>query len=216
MNDVRVKICGLTSLRSLRWAVEAGADAVGFVVGVPDSPRNLSLDDARRLIDATPVFVDPVVVTVHEDLKQLEKIRRKLNPRIIQIHGSICMHEEIRKIFSDAQIIGAIHTENDEIIKSAIEASERFDALLLDSYVPGKLGGTGKTHDWKLSRRVRDAVYPKPFILAGGLTPKNVKEAICTVRPFAVDVSSGVESNPGVKDPEKIFEFIRNAKEVKL
>jgi len=216
MNSVRVKICGLTSLRDLRCAVEAGVDAVGFVVGVPESPRNLSLDDARRLIDTTPVFVDPVVVTASEDLKQLERIHRALNPRIIQIHGSICMREEIRKIFPDAQIIGALHVGNDEIIKLAVEASERLDALLLDSYVPGKHGGTGKTHDWKLSRRIKEAVYPKPVILAGGLTPKNVKEAIRTVRPFAVDVSSGVESSPGVKDPEKIFEFVRNAKEVKL
>lgn len=215
MNEVRVKICGLTSLRDLQWAVEAGADAVGFVVGVPESPRNISLDDARRLIDATPVFVDPVVVTVYEDLKQLKKIRRILNPRIIQIHGSICMHDEIRKIFSDAQIIRALHAKNDEIVKFAVETSERFDALLLDSYAPGKLGGTGKTHDWTLSRRVRDAVYPKPFILAGGLNPKNVKKAICTVRPFAVDVSSGVESSPGVKDSEKIFEFVKKAKEAK-
>jgi len=216
MNAVRVKICGLTSLRDLRCAVEAGVDAVGFVVGVPESPRNLPLEDARRLIDATPVFVAPIVVTASEDLKRLERINRALNPRIIQIHGSICMHEEIRTIFPDSQIIGALQAENDEIIKLAVEASERLDALLLDSYVPGKHGGTGKTHDWKLSRQVRDAVYPKPFILAGGLTPKNVKEAIRTVRPFAVDASSGVESSPGVKDPEKIFEFVRNVREAKL
>lgn len=216
MNEIRVKICGLTSLKDLRWAVEAGADAVGFIVCVPESPRNISMDDASRLIDATPVFVDPVVVTVSEDLKQLEKIRRTLNPRIIQIHGSLCMHEEVRRIFSDAQIIGALRAKNDEIVKIAVETSERFDALLLDSYVPGRHGGTGRTHDWTLSRRVRDAVYPKPFILAGGLNSKNIEKAICTVRPFAVDVSSGVESSPGVKDPEKIFEFVKKAKEAEL
>jgi len=216
MSEVRVKICGLKSLKDLRFAVEAGADAVGFVVGVPRSPRNLPLDEARRLIDATPVFVDPVVVTIFENLKQLEKIRRALNPRIIQIHGSIYMYREIRKIFRDAQIIRALHAKNDGIIKSIMETLEMFDALLLDSYVPGRLGGTGKTHDWKLSRRIRDAIHPKPLILAGGLTSKNVKEAIYMVRPFAVDVSSGVESRPGMKDPEKIVEFVKKAKEAKL
>jgi phosphoribosylanthranilate isomerase len=182
MTDVRVKICGITSLEDLRIAVEAGADAVGFIVGVPESPRNLSFDAARKMINAVPVFVDPVVVTASEDLRLLREISRALNPRIVQVHGSACMHEEVREIFPDSQVIGGLQAKNDGVIKLAKEFRDRFDAVLLDSYVPGRPGGTGKTHDWMLSRRVRDIVYPKPFILAGGLNPKNIKSAIRTVR----------------------------------
>jgi phosphoribosylanthranilate isomerase len=91
-----------------------------------------------------------------------------------------------------------------------------FDAVLLDSFVNGKYGGTGRVHDWKLSRNIRDRLNPIPLILAGGLTPFNVTEAVKIVHPYAVDVSTGVESSPGVKDSRKMFEFINNAKKVKF
>ncbi len=91
-----------------------------------------------------------------------------------------------------------------------------FDAVLLDSFSKGQYGGTGKTHDWTLSRQIKEAVAPVPVILAGGLKPENVKEAILAVEPYAVDVASGVEASPGVKDHMKVRAFVENAKQIKL
>ncbi len=216
MSKVRVKICGITSLKDLSTAVEAGADAIGFIVDVPSSPRNLSIRDAEKLMEATPIFVSRVVVTVPKDLSRLKRIYEKLNPEIIQLHGAIHMCKEIREQLPDACLIGAIQMKQNINLDVAVKTAEKFDAILLDSHSSGKYGGTGRTHDWMLSRRIRDAIYPKPLILAGGLNPENVKDAIRIVRPYAVDVSSGVESHPGVKDREKTFRFMRNAKEAEI
>jgi phosphoribosylanthranilate isomerase len=100
--------------------------------------------------------------------------------------------------------------------ESASDASKGFDAVLLDSFAKGMSGGTGLVHDWNLSERVKWAINPLPLILAGGLTPENVQKAIHSVKPYAVDVSTGVESHPGIKDPAKVLAFIRNVKEVKV
>lgn len=211
---VRVKICGITSTKDLFTAVEAGADAVGFVVNVPQSPRNLSLNKAKEIVKSTPIFVETVIVTVTNDINQLVKIQKELNPSSIQIHG-LKEYHEIRRSLSDTHLIGAIQADS-QALKNAMEVADTLDAVLLDSYVPGKYGGTGITHDWELSKRIREAIHPKPLIMAGGLKPENVKEAIQLVKPYAVDVSSGVESQPGIKDPKKVSEFIKNAKEVEI
>ncbi|WXG39618.1 MAG: phosphoribosylanthranilate isomerase [Candidatus Freyarchaeum deiterrae] len=215
MSRVRVKICGITSTKDLQIAVDAGADAVGFVVDVPQSPRNLSINKAKEIIKSAPIFVETVVVTVPKDLGHLEKIHKELNPSTIQIHGLNQRYKEIRKSLPYIHLIGAIQAEP-QAANTAKEAANILDAILLDSLVSGKYGGTGITHDWKLSKLVREAIYPKPLILAGGLKPENVKEAIQLVKPYAVDVSSGVEAKPGVKDPKKVSEFIKNAKEVEM
>ena len=216
MTRVRVKICGITSPKDLLTAVEAGADAVGFIVDVPQSPRNLSVDKAGKLIQATPVFVDTVMVTVPEDVSHLEKIYEESNANIIQVHASSHLHKEIRERLPDACLICGIQARFEVAIDTVLEAVGLFNALLIDSHVLGKYGGTGTTHDWGLSRRIRELIHPKPLILAGGLRPENVSEAIRTVKPFAVDVSTGVESRPGVKDRKKVFEFIRNAQEAEI
>ncbi len=216
MSRVRVKVCGITSLKDLRMVVEAGADAVGFVVNVAESPRNLPIDEAEKLIKSTPIFVETVVVTVPENLRHLEKIHEKLKPDIIQVHGLSHPYKEIRKRLPAARLIGAVQAKPDLAVDDAVEAMKAFDAVLLDSPVSGKHGGTGRTHDWTLSRRVREAIYPTPLILAGGLKPENVKEAIRVVKPYAVDVSSGVELHPGVKDRNRVLEFVENVKEVEV
>jgi len=216
MRRVRVKICGITSLKDLLITVEAGVDAVGFVVNVPSSPRNLSINDAKELIKATPVFVETVAVTVQEDLNYLVEIYEELNPDVLQVHGFSHRHNEIRERLPDAPLMGAFQAKSNNSINTIIEAASTFDAVLLDTHVSGKHGGTGKTHDWKISKRVREAIYPKPLILAGGLKPENIKEAISVVKPYAVDVSSGVESYPGKKDREKVSEFIKKAMEVEI
>ena len=216
MSRVRVKICGITSLKDLLIAVEAGADAVGFIVDVPQSPRNLSINEAKKLMKATPVFVETVTVTVPKDLNHLETIYKELNPGIIQVHGVDHLQKEIQERLPGTRLIGAVQAKTDLEIDTILEATDAFDAILLDSYISGQYGGSGRTHDWGLSKRVKEAIYPKPLILAGGLRPENVKEAICAVKPYAVDVSSGVESRPGVKDRKKVFDFIKNVEEAEI
>jgi phosphoribosylanthranilate isomerase len=214
MSRVRVKICGITSPKDLLTAVEAGADAVGFIVDVPQSLRNLSTGEAGKLIEATPVFVDTVVVTVPENIDHLEKIYEKLKADIIQVHGSGHLHKEIRERLPDARLICGVQARSEATTDTIIQAAANlFNAVLIDSHVPGRYGGTGTTHDWELSKRIRELIHPKPLILAGGLRPENVSEAIRVVKPFAVDVSTGVESRPGVKNRKKVLEFVRNAQE---
>ncbi len=216
MSKVRVKICGITSLKDLAAAVEAGADAVGFVVDAPKSPRNLPITEAKRLVKATPLFVETVAVTVPKNLSHLETISKKVGSGVIQVHGLSGLHKEIRERLTNVCLIGAVQVKPDLKIDAVAEVADAFDAVLLDSCVSGNYGGSGKTHNWNLSKQVRDAIYPKPLILAGGLKPENVKEAISAVKPYAVDVSSGVEASPGTKDPRKVAEFVKNAKEVEI
>ncbi|MCW3981804.1 MAG: phosphoribosylanthranilate isomerase [Candidatus Bathyarchaeota archaeon] len=212
---VKVKICGITSNEDLATAVEAGADAVGFVVEVPSSPRTLTLERAEKMMINTPVFVKNVVVTVPESLNELTEIYNRLRPDILQIHGHNLSDSALREKFANTRLIRAVQAKSERVVEEAVKAANMFDAVLVDSFVPGRFGGTGMVHDWELSRRVKRVIHPKPLILAGGLNPENVRNAVSVVKPYAVDVSTGVESQPGVKDPEKVFAFIKNAKEVK-
>ena len=217
MRKVRVKICGITREEDLAIAVAAGADAVGFIVGVASSPRNLTLKEAEKLIKQVPIFVDSVVVTVTNSINLLSKIYGKLRSDALQIHGeNLSEASIIREKIHDTRLVKAVYMKTGNVIKNAMEASSSFDAVLLDSFVYGKYGGTGIVHDWDLSKRVKQVIHPKPLILAGGLNPENVKDAIRAVQPYAVDVSTGVESRPRIKDPEKVLAFIQNAKEVRI
>ncbi len=216
MTYVRVKICGITREQDLVAAVDAGADAVGFVVASPLSPRNLTYERAKDLIKNVPVFVDSVVVTVTSNVDELIRICNTLRPSALQIHGNnLPDAEKLRSMLPGIRLIKAINVReilDAERLKHSVSG---FDAILLDSLVGG-YGGQGKVHDWEISRKVVEHLYPKPVMLAGGLTPKNVADAVRIVRPYAVDVSSGVEIDPGIKDRRKIFEFIKNARGVEV
>jgi len=215
MRKVRVKICGITREEDLAVAVAAGADAVGFIVGVPSSPRNLTLERAERLVKQVPVFVDSVVVTVPDSIDSLVKIYDRLRLIAIQIHGEKPFKASvIREKTRGARLIKTVYVKTGNAAERVREDSKDFDAILLDSFTSGQYGGTGMVHDWELSKQIKQIITPTPLILAGGLKPENVKEAILTVQPYAVDVASGVESRPAVKDPKKVYEFIKNAKEV--
>jgi phosphoribosylanthranilate isomerase len=214
--SVRVKICGITRPEDLVVAVAAGADAVGFLVGVPSSPRNLTLERAEKLLGQVPIFVDSVVVTAPNNIEDLVEICERLKPTAIQIHGKKHLEaSEIHQRIKDTRLIKTIYVDPAALGETTIEDSKTFDAILLDSFTRSQYGGTGRVHDWKLSRQIREAVEPTPVILAGGLKPENVKEAILTVQPYAVDVASGVELQPGIKDPKKIQAFVENAKETR-
>ncbi|MCP8307349.1 MAG: phosphoribosylanthranilate isomerase [archaeon] len=213
---VRVKICGITNEKDLKNSIIAGADALGFVINVDSSPRSIKIDRARELMEKVPIFVSKVAVTVFDDFDRIIEIKDELKPEYIQIHGDFNFNEDyLLKTLCGVHIIRAIALKSNLSLESILNEAKNFDAILVDSHIEGKYGGTGIVNDFKMCREIGEAISPKPLILAGGLNPDNVEEAIHIVKPFAVDVSSGVELSLGIKDYEKMLNFVANAKRVK-
>jgi len=206
---MRVKICGLTRETDVGFAVLAGADAVGFIVGFPSSSRNLSLAQAGELAKRIPPFVDAVLVTTGEVLNANPTLK-DYRFDALQLYGDIPDPEAVRKN-TGARLIRTYPAKTDNRA-AAQEAAKGFDAVLTDTYVEGQQGGTGTPADWTICRNIKYAIAPTRLILSGGLNGANIASAINFVHPYAVDVSSGVESSPGVKDPGKVMEFIKKAK----
>ena len=207
---MRVKLCGMTREEDVRAAVEAGADAVGFIVGFPSSPRNVTLERASRLMEAVPPFVDTVLVTTSALIREEMPGLRKMRMNHIQLYGD-SNPEDLRSNLRVRVIKPYPLRTHDP--SDAARGVAGFDAFLTDTYVRGMAGGTGKLSDWDLCLKVREKIAPTPMILSGGLTPENVGEAVRRVRPFAVDASSGVELSPGIKDHKKMREFVSRARE---
>ncbi len=200
---MRVKICGITNSEDAQAAVESGADALGFVFA--KSPRQVTREQARDIIAELPPFVSPVGVFVDEKADTIKGICDFCGIHTVQLHGN-----ESPLYLNDLKgykIIKAFR------IKDAVDlkhlANYKPHAFLLDSYVKGVMGGTGMTFNWEIAGK---AHRYGAIILSGGLTPENVREAIRTVKPYAVDVSSGVEASPGRKDKLLVKRFIANAK----
>jgi len=207
---VRVKICGMTRAEDVDAAIMAGADAVGFIVGFPASPRNMTLNDAAKLARRVGPFVDAVLVTTIDVIrKDLARVKA-LNPDAIQLYGDPVNPDEIRDLL-DVRLIRPYVLKSPGLNEAKREV-EGFDAVLTDTYIAGSAGGTGKTSDWAVCAGIRTAIAPVPLVLSGGLNPQNVEKAVRRVRPFAVDVSSGVENSPGVKDHHMVSAFVRMAK----
>ncbi len=207
LNMTKIKICGITNLADAQLAVELGADALGFVF-YHKSPRYIKVRDAANICNQLPPFVTKVGVFVDELEYEIEKALQDCLLTALQFHGEeppgFC-------IKFPAQSIKAIRVRDENSLHAAAEYD--VDALLLDSYTETPTecrGGTGRTFDWSLAVKARE-IGP-PIILSGGLTTVNVQEAIRKVRPYAVDVSSGVEREPGKKDPEKLRRFIELVK----
>jgi phosphoribosylanthranilate isomerase len=214
---MRIKICGLTRLVDVNAALNEGADAVGFIVDSPASPRNVTISKAKRLMKATRIFSTTVAVTSTRDPKRMLRICAELRPAALQLHyHTPKLIRLIRTREPSTKLILATPIRDESSIETANKSSHYSDAVLADSPSLTGMGGTGVVNDWPLTARIRDSIAPHPLILAGGLTAKNVKAAIRKVKPFAVDVSSGVERSTGIKDHEKIREFIMNAKESKI
>jgi phosphoribosylanthranilate isomerase len=212
MRKVRVKICGITNEKDLQLAADSGADALGFVIGFPESPRNLELERAAHLIKKAALFVDTVAVVPASNSTLIEKVLRRCSPDASQLHGEIVGPHQLPRGVRSRQLIKVVSAMTVANPKGLLKYIEGYDAVLVDSHQPGGLGGTGRTHDWKVSRAIREAIDPTPLILAGGLNAVNVTEAISIVRPYAVDVTTGVEKAPGIKDPQKVREFIEAVK----
>ncbi|MFO8007089.1 MAG: phosphoribosylanthranilate isomerase [Candidatus Brocadiia bacterium] len=204
----KVKICGVTSPRDALMAAAAGADAVGFNF-FPPSPRYVEPDWARAMRMALPPFVAAVGVFVDRSPERVRDIMRHCRLDYAQLHG----HEspQVVEKLKEFRIIKAVRVRDEDDLSEL----ERYDvdAFLLDAYVEDQPGGTGSTFDWDLARQ---ASARAKLLLAGGLTPNNVAKAVHTARPYAVDVASGVEEEPGVKSRDLVTDFVLEAKSVLL
>ena len=200
---VEVKICGLTTRDDAVRCASLGADAIGLNFW-PQSPRHTDIETAQSIVEALGDRVETVGVFVDFDLSQIREILQKTGISWAQMHGD-----------EPPELVAALLPQAYKAIGvkdgSAIELARRYpgEHLLLDASVPGMPGGTGRTFDWSIASEV---AKERKLTLAGGLTPDNVAEAVRIVRPFRVDVASGVESAPGRKDPEKVAAFIEAAK----
>ncbi|MHB2241641.1 phosphoribosylanthranilate isomerase [Pseudomonas monsensis] len=204
MSAVRSKICGITRIEDALAAVEAGADAIGFVF-YAKSPRAVSVQQARAIIRALPPFVTTVGLFVNASRCELGEILDAVPLDLLQFHGDESAEacEEWRRPY-----IKALRVKAGDDIAAAVAAYPGASGVLLDTYVEGVPGGTGEAFDWSLI----PPDLSKPLILAGGLTPENVADAVARVRPYAVDVSGGVEASKGIKDHAKIRAFIAAAR----
>ncbi len=200
---IRVKICGNVTLKDTMAAVEAGADAVGFVF-YAKSPRVVSPKAVAAIVSHLPPLVTPVGVFVNEKPDVVRQIMSDCGLAYAQLHG-----EESPQYCAELRhpVVKAIRVRSREDLSAL--SSYRVKAILLDAHVEGVMGGTGTAFDWNVAV---EAKAWGPIILAGGLTPDNVVEAVSRVQPYGVDVSSGVESAPGVKDPAKVRAFVENVK----
>ena len=202
----RVKVCGIMSETDLDCAIAGGADAVGFIVDVEGSRHRISAEDASELIKLVPVFTKSVAVIAPNSPEEAVVLARKTEADLLQVHGTLepLAIKELKK---------RVHQKVIAAVPPGVEAhrmAAAADAILLDTFKDGKLGGTGAVHDWSVSAAVARGIQI-PIILAGGLNPSNVGEAIRTVKPYAVDVSSGVEI-AGRKDQEKVESFVREVR----
>ncbi|GAA0646893.1 phosphoribosylanthranilate isomerase [Salarchaeum japonicum] len=206
----RVKVCGITNEDDAAAAVGAGADALGFIADVPvDTPRELDAERATDLVAAVPPFVTTVLVTMPESPADAADLAARVRPDVLQVHGDLPA-DDLAALADDvdAKLVKTVDADSPE---DAARYDGVADALLVDSTDASGAGGTGRTHDWTVTRDLA-ARLDSPVVLAGGLTPDNVAEAVETVRPFAVDVASGVEQSGGVKDHDAVAAFVAAAK----
>ncbi|MFP4417705.1 MAG: phosphoribosylanthranilate isomerase [Chitinispirillaceae bacterium] len=201
---VKVKICGITRYEDARIAANLGVDALGFIF-YPKSPRFIQPADAREIIARLPPFVSKVGVFVNEAVENINTIIARYGIDTIQLHGD----EHPASIDQiQAPVIKSFSVGSDFDLQTL--HSYNVSAFLLDTWDGNKRGGTGKTFDWAIARKATSLT--RPIILAGGLGPTNIEEALQNVEPYGVDVSSGVEIMPGVKNPHKMRDFIKKVK----
>jgi phosphoribosylanthranilate isomerase len=203
----RVKICGITSAGDAAAAVEAGADALGFVF-VPGTPRWVCPYVAERVVRELPPFITTVGVFVDQSLEDIRGIVAQCPLRVVQLHGD--EPEDFGRQMP-CPVIKAIRVRSPRDLR--IIETYPAHAFLLDAFVEGRAGGTGTAICWDLARQAKGRI---PIILSGGLRPETVAQAVRVVRPYGVDVSSGVEGSPGRKDHKKVREFIAAVREADL
>ncbi len=196
----RVKICGITRVEDALCAVQHGADAIGLVF-YPPSPRNVSVAQAIEIVQKIPAFVSVVGLFVNADINDIKKVLSNVSLDLLQFHGDETP-EDCNQF--GLPYLKAIRVKPDTNLLQCAQDFEDAKALLLDTYTEGIAGGTGQVFDWNLIPKS----LTKPVILAGGLNAHNVAQAIKQVKPYAVDVSGGVEVSKGIKDAVKVIDFM--------
>lgn len=197
----RIKCCGMTRIEDALLAAELGADAIGLVF-TARSRRRVSIEQAREIVRALPPFVTIVALLMDDDAGYVQDVIDAVQPDLLQFHGS--ERDDWCAQFG-RRYLKAIAMGQGVAALPQLQQYPRASGLLLDGHGLGEAGGSGKAFDWSLMPKD----LAQPLILAGGLTPANVGEAIRVARPWAVDVASGIESAPGIKDPQKMADFIR-------
>lgn len=196
----RVKICGITRIEDALAAVDHGADAIGLVFYSP-SPRYLTIEQAVAVTAALPPFVCVVALFVNPAVSEVKAVLSAINVDLLQFHGD---ESDIDCKQYGLPYLKAVRVKSDTNLIQYASRYQHAKALLLDTYSDSAVGGTGQVFDWQLIPKN----MPLPIILAGGLTPQNVADAIHQVQPYAVDVSGGVEQSKGIKDSTKIAAFM--------
>ncbi len=203
--DLFVKICGITNIEDAHHAVRCGADALGFIF-FEQSLRFISHRRAAEIVRSLPEHISKIGVFVNTDLKFVRDIVKHVNLSAVQLLGTEGPDDLVNFETSVIKVFRVGREYDVEVMKNYI-----VDAFLLDAMTEGTFGGSGKTFDWNIAVRAKE--YGR-IILSGGLTPENVEDAVRFVRPYGVDVSSGVEARPGKKDPVKVRNFIARAKSI--
>lgn len=214
---MRVKICGITNKPEAQMAVSFGVDALGFLIGLNYRRQDeIDMVAAAKIIAGLPPFVSVVLVTHRSEPDWVAETCKKIGCTTVQLHGDFPLEQipVLRKMIPYLRIIKTVHVTDERAVALAVSAARWADAVQLDTKTATLIGGTGIKHDWSISSRIVKAVA-KPVILSGGLTPQNVRHAVSIVRPFAVDVNSGVENSDGSKSAKKVKSFIALAKGLK-
>ena len=208
MKNVAVKICGITDYEDASVAVDLGAGALGFIFA--DSPRQITPQKAREIISAIPPFVKTIGVFVNKGPAEIRKVRHYCGLDLVQLHG-----DEPPDLCSELMpyTIKALRIKDESSLRTSQAYRGKVRALLLDTYAKDKAGGTGKTFDWQLAIKIKKLGIP--VILAGGLGPSNIDDAIETVRPYAIDVNSGVEERPGKKSHTLMKDLMEKVRRIR-
>ncbi|OBF86388.1 hypothetical protein A5791_21490 [Mycobacterium sp. 852002-51163_SCH5372311] len=217
MVRVRTKICGIGTAGDLDAAVAAGADAIGLIVGTTHiSEDELSVQRAQQIASAAAPFVSTVLVTHVVSAEAILELADQVGVDVVQVHGEVSI-DTMRAVWHHRRrplrVIGTVHVTGEQAFATAQQVSEVCDAVLLDTRTDARLGGTGLTHDWTISRRIAEALHHDghPVILAGGLDESNVSSAVRVVRPYGVDANSRLKGPEGRKDYAKCEAFVRAA-----
>lgn len=207
----RIKVCGITNIEDAKAAIDAGVDAIGFIFA-ENSPRYVSPEKVKEIVAALPPFINITGVFVDKDPVEIEEIIAYCGLNYVQLHGSedgeYC--SKLAQAATPCKVIKAFRVGTATMAADFKPYEESVKGFLLDTYVEGQEGGTGKPFNWSI---IESLNLQLPVILAGGLTPENVAEAVRAVRPFAVDINSGVEIEPGKKDIDKLRAAIANVAE---
>jgi len=212
---IRIKICCISTINEAKLAIESGTDAIGLVAKMPSGPGPIPDELIRQIAQSVPPLIGTFLLTSETSAEEIIRHHQRAHTNTIQIVDllSVGTYSQIREALPSVKIVQVIHVIDSNSVEMAIRISDNVDALLLDSGNPNlkikELGGTGRVHNWNLSRQIRDNAKC-PIILAGGLRPENVRYAIEEVQPFAIDVCSGVRTN-GALDKNKLCRFVKNA-----